>query len=129
MCIELLPARGQHFNKRLFSMPACQQNSAAIVHSHRWPTHLLSDNGLLSRRRCCAVIPCAADVGPAGEGKKARKPRKKKDPNAPKKALSGFMFFSNSNRERIKTENPGIPFGQVRLRCMLIVTLHCCCML
>lgn len=52
-----------------------------------------------------------------GDGKKARKPRKKKDPNAPKKALSGFMFFSNSNRERIKTENPGIPFGQVR-RCI-----------
>jgi hypothetical protein len=49
-----------------------------------------------------------------GDGKKARKPRKKKDPNAPKKALSGFMFFSNANRERIKTENPGIPFGQVR---------------
>eukprot|EP00882_Tetradesmus_deserticola_P011967 GHRQ01012666.1.p1 GENE.GHRQ01012666.1~~GHRQ01012666.1.p1 ORF type:complete len:645 (+),score=367.82 GHRQ01012666.1:668-2602(+) len=49
----------------------------------------------------------------AGDGKKARKPRKKKDPNAPKKALSGFMFFSNSNRDRIKTDNPGIPFGQV----------------
>ncbi|WIA31627.1 hypothetical protein OEZ86_002510 [Tetradesmus obliquus] len=65
-----------------------------------------------------AEKPAAAD-GEAGEGtevgdgKKARKPRKKKDPNAPKKALSGFMFFSNSNRERIKTENPGIPFGQV----------------
>jgi hypothetical protein len=23
------------------------------------------------------------------------------------------MFFTNTNRERIKTENPGIPFGQV----------------
>jgi hypothetical protein len=45
--------------------------------------------------------------------KKERKPRKKKDPNAPKKALSAFMYFSNANRERIKTANPGIPFGQV----------------
>eukprot|EP00878_Enallax_costatus_P023141 GHUV01024603.1.p1 GENE.GHUV01024603.1~~GHUV01024603.1.p1 ORF type:complete len:609 (+),score=227.34 GHUV01024603.1:931-2757(+) len=50
---------------------------------------------------------------PAAEGKKQRKPRKKKDPNAPKKALSAFMFFSNANRERIKTNNPGVAFGQV----------------
>lgn len=46
-------------------------------------------------------------------GAKQRKPRKKKDPNAPKKALSGFMFFSNTNRDRVKAANPGIPFGQV----------------
>lgn len=52
---------------------------------------------------------------PAGAAaKKEKKPRKKKDPNAPKKALSAFMFFSNTNRERVKTANPGIPFGQVR---------------
>lgn len=54
---------------------------------------------------------------PAGgaPAKKERKPRKKKDPNAPKKALSAFMYFSNANRERVKTANPGIPFGQVRV--------------
>lgn len=50
---------------------------------------------------------------PAADGKKQRKPRKKKDPNAPKKSLAAFMFFSNANRERIKTNNPGVPFGQV----------------
>lgn len=49
----------------------------------------------------------------AADGKKQRKPRKKKDPNAPKKALSAFMFFSNANRERVKTTNPGVAFGQV----------------
>lgn len=32
------------------------------------------------------------------EGKK-RRPRKKKDPNAPKRAMSGFMFFSNTERD------------------------------
>lgn len=54
--------------------------------------------------------------GDGAEGapaKKEKKPRKKKDPNAPKKALSAFMYFSNANRERVKTANPGIPFGQV----------------
>ena len=53
-----------------------------------------------------------AEGGEEG-GKKARKPRKKKDKNAPKKNLSAFMFFSNDKREQVKTENPGIAFGEV----------------
>ncbi|KAG7087631.1 Non-histone chromosomal protein 6 [Marasmius oreades] len=41
-------------------------------------------------------------------------PRKtKKDPNAPKRALSAYMFFSQDWRERIKTENPDASFGEV----------------
>lgn len=33
------------------------------------------------------------------ESSKKRKPKKKKDPNAPKRAMSGFMFFSQMERE------------------------------
>jgi len=36
---------------------------------------------------------------------------KKKDPIAPKKALSPYMFFTQEWREKIKEENPGIGFG------------------
>jgi hypothetical protein len=39
------------------------------------------------------------------------KAAKKKDPNAPKKALSPYMFFTQEHREIIKEENPGIGFG------------------
>lgn len=39
--------------------------------------------------------------------------RRKKDPNAPKRALSAYMFFANENRDIIKSENPDITFGQV----------------
>ena len=36
----------------------------------------------------------------AGEdGSKKKKQKKKKDPNAPKRAMSGFMFFSNTERD------------------------------
>ncbi|KAH8692628.1 nucleosome binding protein [Talaromyces proteolyticus] len=41
-----------------------------------------------------------------GEGGK-----RKKDPNAPKRGLSAYMFFANENRERVREENPGIAFG------------------
>jgi len=39
--------------------------------------------------------------------------RAKKDKNAPKRALSAYMFFSQDWRERIKTENPDAGFGEV----------------
>jgi len=42
-----------------------------------------------------------------GEGKR------KKDPNAPKRGLSAYMFFANDNRDKVREENPGIKFGEV----------------
>ncbi|KAK9476799.1 high mobility group box domain-containing protein [Lipomyces japonicus] len=39
--------------------------------------------------------------------------RRKKDPNAPKRSLSAYMFFANEQREVVRSENPGIKFGQV----------------
>ncbi|XP_057863516.1 FACT complex subunit SSRP1 isoform X3 [Cryptomeria japonica] len=47
------------------------------------------------------------------DGGKKRKQKKKKDPNAPKRAMSGFMFFSQIERENIKKNNPGMPFTEV----------------
>ena len=45
------------------------------------------------------------------ERKKAA--RRKKDPDAPKRSLSAYMFFANENRDIVRGENPGISFGQV----------------
>ncbi|XP_012483714.1 FACT complex subunit SSRP1 [Gossypium raimondii] len=45
------------------------------------------------------------------DGKK--KKRRKKDPNAPKRAMSGFMFFSQVERENIKKTNPGASFAEI----------------
>ncbi|CAA6671707.1 unnamed protein product [Spirodela intermedia] len=42
-----------------------------------------------------------------------KKKKKKKDPNAPKRAMSGFMFFSNSERDNIKKGNPALSFTDV----------------
>lgn len=37
----------------------------------------------------------------------------KKDPNAPKRALSAYMFFANDQREVVRGENPTASFGQI----------------
>lgn len=44
---------------------------------------------------------------------KRKSSRKKKDPDAPKRSLSAYMFFANENRDIVRAENPGISFGQV----------------
>ncbi|RKP09194.1 Nhp6bp [Thamnocephalis sphaerospora] len=43
----------------------------------------------------------------------ARGTRTKKDPNAPKRALSAYMFFATDNRPRVKEENPDAQFGEI----------------
>ncbi|KDQ54550.1 hypothetical protein JAAARDRAFT_49184 [Jaapia argillacea MUCL 33604] len=49
----------------------------------------------------------------ADKAEKAPRAKAKKDPNAPKRALSAYMFFSSDWRERIKAENPDAGFGEV----------------
>jgi len=44
---------------------------------------------------------------------KETKVKRKKDPNAPKRGLSAYMFFANDKRDLVHKENPGIKFGEV----------------
>jgi len=37
----------------------------------------------------------------------------KKDPNAPKKPMTSFMYYSTENRSRVKKENPDASFGEI----------------
>ncbi|KAH0832509.1 non-histone chromosomal protein 6 [Fonsecaea monophora] len=56
-------------------------------------------------------MPKASAKNTKAKGRGAEK--KKKDPNAPKRGLSAYMFFANEQRENVREENPGISFGQV----------------
>jgi structure-specific recognition protein 1 len=47
------------------------------------------------------------------EGGKKKKAKKEKDPNAPKRALSAFMYYSQANRPLVKKENPDAGFGEI----------------
>ena len=50
---------------------------------------------------------------PEGSKDKKGKTKAKKDPNAPKQAMSSFMFFSVEMRPKLKAENPDIKFGEI----------------
>ena len=44
---------------------------------------------------------------------KTKGAKKKKDPNAPKRGQSSFMFFSAEVRSTVKSENPDFGFGDI----------------
>ncbi|EIW68534.1 hypothetical protein TREMEDRAFT_32029 [Tremella mesenterica DSM 1558] len=41
-----------------------------------------------------------------------RAPKEKKDPNAPKRGLSAYMFFVQDYRPKIKNDHPDVSFGE-----------------
>jgi hypothetical protein len=48
-----------------------------------------------------------------GAKRRTSKKRKRRDPNKPKGCLTAVLMYSNANRERVKTENPDLKFGDV----------------
>jgi hypothetical protein len=58
-----------------------------------------------------AIKECpSSDDEASAKGKKgrAKKVKKAKDPDAPKKPLTGFMLYAKNTREAVKKENPDI---------------------
>ena len=45
--------------------------------------------------------------------KKAKTPKAKKDPNAPKKPLSAYIIFTKERRSAVVAENPGLSLTEV----------------
>jgi len=52
-------------------------------------------------------------VPPPGATGRGGKTRRKKDPNAPKRGLSAFLFFSNDERSGLRELNPSWTVGDV----------------
>lgn len=55
----------------------------------------------------------SVDNPPKRVEKKSDKKRKKKDPDAPKRGMPAFMYFSNEMREKVKSENPVLKFTEI----------------
>jgi len=53
------------------------------------------------------------DKGAKGKGAKGGKRKRTKDPNAPKRSLSAFFWFSNDERSKVKESMPDSTVGDV----------------
>lgn len=50
---------------------------------------------------------------PKGEKQRGKKRKQIKDPNAPKRSLSAFFWFSNDERGKVKAQNPEYGVGDI----------------
>ncbi|KAJ1736355.1 Non-histone chromosomal protein 6 [Coemansia sp. Benny D160-2] len=75
-----------------------------------------------SRKKAEAAAPAVKGSKKAASSSKAsgrvekatkRGKRSKKNPNAPKRALSAYMFFSQANRATVREQNPTVSFGYI----------------
>lgn len=48
-----------------------------------------------------------------GKKKRVKKVKKIKDPDAPKRPPSAYIFFQNEVREHVKANNPGVPYNEI----------------
>jgi HMG (high mobility group) box len=51
--------------------------------------------------------------GSEGSGKAAGSKKKAKDPNAPKRASTSYLYFSNEMRPKLKERQPELTFGEL----------------
>jgi len=57
-----------------------------------------------------------SDADSEDDDKKKKKPQKKKakkDPNAPKKGLNAYMYFTKENRDKVKAEKTGLKPSEI----------------
>jgi len=54
-----------------------------------------------------------ASAGDGDDDNNNNNKKRKKDPNAPKKPLSGYMFFLSAKRKQIKEDTPDATFGEI----------------
>eukprot|EP00980_Cylindrotheca_fusiformis_P004799 scaffold1028_cov135-Cylindrotheca_fusiformis.AAC.9 len=65
------------------------------------------------KKEMANYTPPAGSTSPKGSGGKKAPAKKKKDPNAPKRGMSSFMFFSNELRPKLKEEQPDLSFTEI----------------
>jgi len=62
------------------------------------------------------IAPRANVISGVGDSKSSSNRKKRKDPNAPKRASNAYMIFCKERRTQLKSERPELPFGQLGKR-------------
>lgn len=94
-----------------FMRPDAQGGSYQIAGASRRPFSI-SHIGQITPKIFGADIWCPSQRKTAEKAEASTKTKAKKDPNAPKRNMSAYMFFSADWRERVKEENPEAGFGE-----------------
>lgn len=88
------------------------QNSPASLRQLPHPHHTLAPAKAPIHRAIVKMAKADTKTKSSTSTQK-RTTKAKKDPDAPKRPLSAYMFFSQDQRERVKNANPEAGFGEV----------------
>ena len=108
---------GLQFIGSLQAVAETLRNAAVYADQYaQMVSHMPVGAGSIPNGQFVMAAPGVAPV--AGRKRKARgdgekKPRKKKDPNAPKRPASSYLLFQNEVRAQLKTNNPNMPNNEL----------------
>eukprot|EP01087_Luapelamoeba_hula_P019449 TRINITY_DN6448_c0_g1_i1.p1 TRINITY_DN6448_c0_g1~~TRINITY_DN6448_c0_g1_i1.p1 ORF type:complete len:199 (+),score=73.70 TRINITY_DN6448_c0_g1_i1:172-768(+) len=88
--------------------PVQRYGEAAVDKKKAIKTASIADSG---PKKKIVKKPVTKRGKAAGTAKKAT--RAKKDPDAPKRAKNGYMFFVEAQRSKVKADNPTMSFGDI----------------
>uniref|UniRef100_A0AAZ1XZP0 High mobility group protein B2 n=1 Tax=Oreochromis aureus TaxID=47969 RepID=A0AAZ1XZP0_OREAU len=81
--------------------------------SERWKTMSPKEKGKFEEMAKNDKVRYDREMKTYVPPKGAKKGKKKKDPNAPKRPPSAFFVFCSDHRPKIKEDNPGISIGDI----------------
>ena len=111
-------------------MPAkCHRKGLLAEREVGWACAVVAPSSPQTHTQAAASLVEAATSGEGqeaeAEGKKEKRTRRKKDPAAPKKALTAYLVFINSKREQIIKEHPTADLkDQVTPLPVLLLAVH-----
>ena len=73
----------------------------------KWPISSVGSHALHNAARACRALTCSAAEN-SGDAKKPRRTRKKKDPDAPKRPMSSFFLWMESQRPKYAAMDPPV---------------------
>ncbi|KAF5870105.1 putative nucleosome binding protein [Botrytis fragariae] len=89
----------------------------ASPYIHQSRLNLLEQqNSSKERQRQNTLAPSITQPSPSNLAKHFQRidlQNRRKDPNAPRRGLSAYMFFANDHRDRVRRENSQLSFGQL----------------
>ena len=70
-------------------------------------------SGVDNNKRSKSEDESEVELDANGKKKRVKKAKKIKDPDAPRRPPSSYIFFQNEVREHVKANNPGVPYNEI----------------
>jgi hypothetical protein len=107
---------GEHISKNFASMHTCKQQPVAAMSFFGAAAKNTKSAELAKVAAAEATKAAAAEAAAAEKAAAKAEAKKRKDPNAPKRGLSAYMFFTASIRAEVTAANPDLKMTELSVK-------------